>query len=90
LARARYYGSWLSVSTTSQQFDQLQGALTFFDVAGSYSLTDSVKVTAGAENLFNKFTDRERYLFTVGRKYITGSPYENDGRQVYLRANVSF
>jgi iron complex outermembrane receptor protein len=90
LARARHYGSWLSVSTTAQQFDELQGALTFIDLAGSYAVTDKVKVTAGAENLFNKFTDREKYLYTVGRKYITGSPYENDGRQVYLRANVSF
>jgi iron complex outermembrane receptor protein len=90
LARARHYGSWLAVSTTGTQFNQLQGALTFVDVAGTYALTDNVKLTAGAENLFNEYTDRERYLFTVGRKYITGSPYENDGRQVYLRANIAF
>jgi iron complex outermembrane receptor protein len=88
--RARHYGSWLAVSTTSREFNQLQGALTFIDVAGTYAVTDNVKVTAGAENLFNKYTDRERYLFTVGRKYITGSPYENDGRQLYVRANVTF
>jgi len=90
LARARHYGTWLAVSTTGTEFNQLQGALTFFDLAGTYSLTDNVRVTAGAENLFNKFTDRERYLWTVGRKYITGSPYENDGRQVYVRATIAF
>ena len=90
LARARHYGSWLAVSTTGTQFNELQGALTFIDLAGTYAVTEKVKVTAGAENLFNKFTDRERYLWTVGRKYITGSPYENDGRQVYLRAQVNF
>jgi hypothetical protein len=38
----------------------------------------------------SKFTQREQFLWTVGRKYITGSPYENDGRQVYLRATVNF
>jgi iron complex outermembrane receptor protein len=90
LARARHYGSWLFVSSTSTDFNEWQGALTFIDVSGTYSLTDKVKVTAGAENLFNKFTQREQFLWTVGRKYITGSPYENDGRQVYLRATVSF
>jgi iron complex outermembrane receptor protein len=90
LARARHYGSWLFVSSTGTNFNELQGALTFIDVAGTYALTDNVKVTAGAENLFNKFTQREQYLWTVGRKYITGSPYENDGRQVYLRATVNF
>ena len=90
LARARHYGSWLFVSSTSTDFNELQGALTFIDLSGTYALTDKVKVTAGAENLFNKFTQREQYLWTVGRKYITGSPYENDGRQVYLRATVNF
>lgn len=90
LARARHYGEWLAVSNSGEEFNQLQGALTFFDLAATFAATDNVTLTAGAENVFNKFTDRERYLWTVGRKYITGSPYENDGRQLYVRAAVSF
>lgn len=90
LARARHYGSWLAVSSTGPEFNQLQGALTFVDLAATYAAPANVHVTAGAENVFNKFTDRERYLWTVGRKYITGSPYENDGRQVYVRASFAF
>jgi iron complex outermembrane receptor protein len=78
------------VSATNIAFNELQGQLTFIDLAGSYALTDKLKVTAGAENLFNKYTNYEQFLSSTGRKYIVGSPYENDGRQVYLRGAISF
>jgi iron complex outermembrane receptor protein len=92
--RARHYGDWVYVANTSATTPVYEdiGRETFFDVIGNYEVSESMYVTLGVENLLNNFTQTVG-LVTIrnnGRLYPGGSPYENDGRQVYARFGITF
>lgn len=92
-ARARHFGNWTYVASTSTPFVYEDiGAETFFDLIGGYQFSDNVDFTVGVENLLDNYT-QEAQLITIrnnGRRYPGGAPYENDGRQVYARMGVRF
>lgn len=106
-ARAREYGSW------TEPFDpetdasgklinnQKFGEELFFDVAVSYLLTKGLRLTLGAENVFNNYPDKARFPNTQaaaaagsppsnGRVYASQRPYDADGGRYYGRLNFDF
>jgi iron complex outermembrane recepter protein len=90
-ARARYYGGWLwQASTTDASTNQLVGSEAFFDLASTYAATDNVSVTLGVEDIFDNYSDKALFNTFVGRVYPSGTPYENDGRQAYVRVGIRF
>lgn len=92
-ARARHFGTWTYVASTSTPFVYEDiGAETFLDLIGGYQFSDGVDITVGFENLLDNYT-QEVGLVTVrnnGRLYPGGAPYENEGRQVYARVGIRF
>jgi len=93
-ARARHYGDWTYVSNTSATSPVYEdvGAETFFDLIGNYNLSEGVSVTLGVENLLDNFTQHAGLVTerNNGRLYPRGTPYENEGRQVYARVGIRF
>jgi iron complex outermembrane recepter protein len=90
-ARGRHFGEWVSLgSTTDPAFNQTVGEEVFLDLAATYAATDTINVTLGADNLLDSYSDKAQFLTFVGRVYPTGLPYENDGRQAYLRVGIKF
>ena len=92
-ARARHFGEWVYVASTTVPFIYEDiSAETFVDLIGGYQFSESVDITVGVENLLDDYT-QEVGLVTVrnnGRLYPGGAPYENDGRQVYARVGIRF
>ena len=107
LVRARDYGSWTEPldPTTDMSgkliYNQKFGEEVFFDLAASYGFTPNLKLTLGAENLFNNYPDRAKFPNTLdaaaagatpsnGRIYPSQRPYESDGARYYGRLNFAF
>jgi len=92
--RARHYGDWTYVASTSVANPVYENvrAETFFDLIGSYDVSDSVNVTVGVENLLDNYTQHTGLVTerNNGRLYPRGVPYENEGRQVYARVGIRF
>ena len=92
--RARHFGDWTYVASTSatNPVYEVVGAETFFDLIGNYQFTDNVNVTVGVENAFDNFTQHTGLVTELnnGRLYPRGVPYENEGRQVYARVGIKF
>jgi iron complex outermembrane recepter protein len=92
-ARGRHFGEWTYVASTSIPYVYEQiGAETFLDLVGNYQFSDSVGIAIGVENVLDNYT-QEVGLVTIrnnGRRYPGGTPYENDGRQVYARVDYRF
>lgn len=92
-ARARHFGEWIYVASTTVPYVYEQiSAETFLDLTAGYRFSDSIDITLGVENVLDNYT-QEVGLVTVrnnGRRYPGGAPYENEGRQAYLRVGVKF
>lgn len=85
-ARTTYYGAVTEPGGTPAA-DIALGQKTLFDLEGRYDLTDSLRVSVGAENLFDVYPDA-----TPGTLNATGltsfsrfSPFGFNGRYVYGR-----
>jgi iron complex outermembrane recepter protein len=106
--RGRHYGAWTepySDETDDQgrlAYNQAFGSELFFDLLAAYQF-DSVplRLSVGAENLFNNYPDKARFPNTpedaaAGRQTVTGriypsiSPYDTDGGRVYARLDLEF
>lgn len=91
MARLRYFGEW-----TDAQFQapadliQTFGARTFVDIALTTAITDQVKVTIGAENLFDTYPDEATFQASRGLIYSRNAVYDTDGGLYYVRFNASF
>lgn len=101
LGRVRYYGSWTdwtdafpSSATPNATYPtynpQVFSAITFADVAVSYSLDKNTKVTVGADNLFNKYPDKSQYQTFRGLIYSRNSPYSTNGGFYYAKLTAKF
>ena len=91
-ARARYYAAFTdALPFFPAEFNQRFGAETFFDASVSYTVTDEVRLTVGAENIFNNYPDRYKGgLSFLGFRYPAFRPYEADGGRYYARVSVHF
>ena len=106
-ARAREYGSWTEPFDSETDangrliYNQKFGEEVFFDLAVSYLLSKGLRLTLGAENVFNNYPDKARFPNTPeaaaaganpsnGRIYPTQRPYDADGGRYYGRLNFDF
>jgi iron complex outermembrane receptor protein len=93
-ARARHYGDWTYVASTSATNPVYEdiGQETFFDLSGRLELSDGVNVALGLENLLDNYTQHTGLVTerNNGRLYPRGVPYENEGRQIYARVGIRF
>ena len=91
MVRARYFGDWTDAQfQSSADLIQTFGARTFFDVSLSAAITDQVKLTLGAENLFDKYPDEATFQASRGLIYSRNAAYDTDGGLYYVRLNASF
>lgn len=107
VARVRGYGSWTEpLQTTTDAngklpFNQKFGDETFFDVLAGYEFVKGLRLTVGAENVFNNYPDKAKYPNTLadaaagkvpstGRIYPSQRPYESDGGRYYARLTADF
>jgi iron complex outermembrane recepter protein len=91
MGRMRYYGDWTDASgnTTGELFQQF-GGIILFDATVGYALSDTIDVTLGAENLFDKYPDEATNQANRGLIYSRNAPYDTDGGQYYLRLQTRF
>jgi iron complex outermembrane recepter protein len=106
--RGRHYGSWTEPYSdeTDEQGrlwnNELFGSEMFFDLMASYQFQAvPIRVSLGAENIFNNYPGRARFPntpedaaagrpTTVGRLYPTVLPYDADGGRLYARLDMDF
>ncbi|HKR92360.1 TonB-dependent receptor [Novosphingobium sp.] len=90
--RGRYYAAFTdALPFFPPQFNQRFGPETFFDASVSYAVTEEVRVTLGAENIFNNYPDSYKGgLSFLGFRYPAFRPYEADGGRYYARVSAHF
>lgn len=95
LARVNYYSKF--TVTSSSNAAQTFGSEVVADVEATYALNDHFSLSAGAQNLFNNYPDKDRRSidrFTGlpgnGNQYIDASPFGYNGGFWYVRAGVKF
>jgi iron complex outermembrane recepter protein len=86
--RARHFGTWIYTENSIQKIS----AETFLDLTADFAASDTVNLTIGIENAFDNYADKVQStaLRNVGRQYPGGTPYENEGRQIYARMGIRF
>ncbi|SDG87702.1 iron complex outermembrane recepter protein [Pseudomonas flavescens] len=76
---------------TGTTVDQEFSAKWITDVDATYSLTDNVRVTLGAENLFDVYPDKHTVNDVSGGSYYsTISPFGSYGAYYYTRLSIDF
>ncbi|MEO7188915.1 MAG: TonB-dependent receptor [Sphingomicrobium sp.] len=95
LARLNYYDSFTvtSSSGSAQKF----GNEFIADAEATYKLTDNLNLSAGVQNLFDNYPDKDLRSIDPntglpgnGNQYIDASPFGYSGGFWYLRAGVKF
>jgi iron complex outermembrane receptor protein len=100
-ARARFYGEWsdfqdsfpnnAAPGTTYPTYNpQVFGSITFVDLLASYRLNDAVRLSVGADNIFDAYPDKAKWQAFRGLVYSRNAPYSTDGAYYFLRADVAF
>ena len=91
MARVRYFGDWTDAQfQSSADLIQTFGARTFVDLSLSAAITDQVKVTVGAENIFDTYPDEATFQASRGLIYSRNAVYDTDGGLYYVRLNANF
>ncbi len=88
---AARYGTFLVSNLSNAANDQVIGASTMIDLDLRYQLTPAVKVTVGAQNLFDKRVD----TLSLANRTVSYTPYPNGpsdpfGRYLYARLTYKF
>jgi iron complex outermembrane receptor protein len=75
------------------------GVMALFNIEASWDVTDTVKISVGADNVFNQYPDKipkaiwdyttERYSNSQ-RRYLTGSPVGYFGRKLFAKVSTTF
>ncbi len=101
MGRLRYYGAWSDWTdafpntaapglTYATYAPQVFSPINFIDTSISYAITPMVKVTLGADNLFNTYPDKAQWQTFRGLIYSRNSPYSTNGGFVYARISAKF
>lgn len=104
MGRANFYGRYTSYETFANGGNLTLGAEWVFDLEVSKQITDFLRVTAGAQNIFNNYPDRDiravgqpnsnYYAVTGGKlsgqKYLPSAPMGYNGGLWYARVGVTF
>jgi iron complex outermembrane receptor protein len=75
------------------------GVMALFNMEASWDVTDTLKISVGADNVFNQYPDKvpkaiwdyttERYSNSQ-RQYLTGSPVGYFGRKLFAKVSTRF
>jgi len=91
MARVRYFGKWTDAQfQDSKNLIEEFGARAFVDVSVSADITRNLKLTVGAENLFDTYPDEATFQASRGLIYSRNAVYDTDGGLYYARLGVSF
>jgi iron complex outermembrane receptor protein len=99
LTRLNYYGSHFDERGTIQANPELGGSAKigstiYMDLEVGYQVNESLRVVAGAANLFNSFVDEvgppNDNRLSVGLQYPRRSAANYEGGSWYVRASYSF
>ena len=90
-ARATRYGEVLSPGTT-EAFDFTLKAKTIVDLEARYAFSRQMSLAIGADNLFDQYSETlpPALNTTSNTPFSNYTPFGNNGRYVYARANYSF
>ena len=91
-SRVRYFSAFTdALPFFAPEDNQRFGSEVFVDLSASYAVTEAVKLTVGAENLFSNYPDRYTGgLYAQGLRYPSYRPYEADGGRYYARISARF
>ena len=89
--RAIRYGEILVPGTTLAN-DQTLTPKTVVDLEGTYAITENIRISVGADNVFDEYPDALRPALnsTNNTPFTSTSPFGYGGRFVYARAALDF
>ncbi len=96
MARANYYGEWTdavpNAVPTAVSFDQTFSAEWLVDLEASYDFTEKLRLSVGADNVFDAYPDKDRRISQInnGIIYPQFSPFGFNGGFWYVRATAKF
>ena len=89
--RATRYGKVKRLGSGTTGVDETFSAKWITDVDVTYALTDNVRVSLGADNLFNVYPDKHTVTDVSGGSYYSSiSPFGSYGAFYYSRLNIDF
>ena len=91
LIRARWSGEWTDAQANGAA-DLIQNfaGKTLVDLSVSAQVTPAIKLTVGAENLFDTYPDEATFQASRGLIYSRNAPYDTDGGLWYARLAAKF
>ncbi len=91
LLRARWSGEWTDAQANgTADLIQAFGGRTLVDLSVSAELTSAIKLTVGAENLFDTYPAEATFQASRGLIYSRNAPYDTDGGLWYARVSAKF
>lgn len=91
LIRARWSGEWTDAQANgAADLIQTFAGKTLIDLSVSAQVTQAIKLTVGAENLFDTYPDEATFQASRGLIYSRNAPYDTDGGLWYARLAAKF
>ncbi|WP_297506403.1 TonB-dependent receptor [uncultured Caulobacter sp.] len=91
LVRVRWSGKWTDAQANgAADLIQTFGAKTLVDLSLSAAISQHMKLTVGAENLFDTYPDQATFQASRGLIYSRNAPYDTDGGLWYARLSAKF
>jgi iron complex outermembrane receptor protein len=91
LVRARWSGEWTDAQANgAADLIQTFAGKTLIDLSVSAQVTPNIKLTVGAENLFDTYPDEATFQASRGLIYSRNAPYDTDGGLWYARLAAKF
>jgi len=91
MVRARWSGEWTDAQANgAADLIQKFAGKALVDLSVSAQLTDALKLTVGAENLFDTYPDEATFQASRGLIYSRNAPYDTDGGLWYARLSAKF
>lgn len=91
LIRARWSGEWTDAQANgAADLIQTFAGKTLIDLSVSAQVTPAIKLTVGAENLFDTYPDEATFQASRGLIYSRNAPYDTDGGLWYARLAAKF
>lgn len=91
LIRARWSGEWTDAQANgAADLIQTFAGKTLIDLSVSAQITPAIKLTVGAENLFDTYPDEATFQASRGLIYSRNAPYDTDGGLWYARLAAKF
>jgi iron complex outermembrane receptor protein len=91
MIRTRWSGEWTDAQANGAA-DLIQNfaGKALVDLSVSAELTQNIKLTVGAENLFDTYPDEATFQASRGLIYSRNAPYDTDGGLWYARVSAKF